>query len=310
MRVRKERETLSEETEMEMEMETMETRMEVERMVKRMVKRMEIRTVDRLVKRMVKTVTLHPTATPPIDLLPTPPPAQSSSTTTTTIPRTPPASSASPDPERPALERRVYTAAELHEIRNTTLSVTPASWTEGVERWRLRFPPPPNYRGATLDGDSDIRNRFRSHRSKVSATAGPSDEDSQPESSEYEDSPEEDDGSELIDMRARWYTAGYCRRMSRRVVDTQTAIASFEASEDRMRATRFARLARSPAAAAAAVGNTTDGDAPSNDTTASSASPNPIPPAVERRVYTPADLHEIGQLSALRLLLRQRNGRE
>jgi hypothetical protein len=76
-------------------------------------------------------------------------------------------------------------------------------------------------------------------------------------------------------------------------VDTQTAIASFEASEDRRRATRFARLARSPAAAVGA-GNTSDGDAPSNDTTASSVSPNPITPAVERRVYTPADLREIG----------------
>jgi hypothetical protein len=150
------------------------------------------------------------------------------------------------------------------------------------------------------------------HQRRVytAAIAEASEEDSQPEFSEYEDSPEEDDGSELepypsgpglspesstrrTDMRARWDSAGYWRRWSRMVVDTQTAIASFEASEDRRRATRFARLARSPAAAVGA-GNTSDVDAPSNDTTASSVSPNPIAPAVERRVYTPADLREIG----------------
>jgi hypothetical protein len=45
-------------------------------------------TESKVVERMVKTVICQPTATPPINLLPTSPPAQSSPTTLTTIPRT------------------------------------------------------------------------------------------------------------------------------------------------------------------------------------------------------------------------------
>jgi hypothetical protein len=150
-------------------------------------------------------------------------------------------------------------------------------------------------------------NRRRARRvvkpppSRVAATAQLSDEDSQPEHSEHEDSPEEDDGSGLEPYFSRfglgperpWYTAGYWRRFSE-TADTQGAIMEIAAVEERRRATRFARLARFSAATAAAAQDATDGDASFNDTTASSASPNLIDP-VERRVYTAATLLDIGQ---------------
>jgi hypothetical protein len=285
-----------------------------------------------------------------------------------------------------ALERIVYTAADLREIGNRTLSTTAGAPTEGWERVRRpRIPPPPattaatavlsdedsqpehsehedspeeddgnghepyppgtsrtdmiadfrrrvqigvdaarstasenrrrasrvasldpssaaNHRNANLDGSNRIRHGSNPRPSKVAATAELSDEDSQPEHSEHEDSPEEDDGSALdpypsgsgLGPERPWKTAGYSRRLME-TADTQRAMVEFGAAEDRRRATRFARLARfSAATAAAAAGNATDGIASSNDTTASSASPNLITP-VERRVYTTAGLLGIGQ---------------
>jgi hypothetical protein len=242
---------------------------------------------------------------------------------TSSVDNTAPATSPSPENlENPPLERRVYTDADLREIRTSASSITPTSSTEGWERVRLRYPPPPNYRNANLDGSSDTRDdsnaapppptegweivkrrpRIPPPPATTAATAVLSDEDSQPEHSEHKDSPEEDDGSALdpypsgsgLGPERPWKTAGYSRRLME-TADTQRAMVEFGAAEDRRRATRFARLARfSAATAAAAAGNATDGNASSNDTTASSASPNLIDP-VERRVYTNAGLLGIGQ---------------
>lgn len=77
---------------------------------------------------------------------------------TSSVDNTAPATSPSPENlENPPLERRVYTDADLREIRTSASSITPTSSTEGWERVRLRYPPPPNYRNANLDGSSDTR---------------------------------------------------------------------------------------------------------------------------------------------------------